>query len=136
MARSLHSDRAQAKLGRYVAIEHITGTSGKFGFSYFPYLNGNRQCEFWFPQFGARRRGVLNNTGKTTPAATASMANAYANATVPEKKIENQAATFRHIWLIAELKKSMRTRSLRSDGARTRLGRYVATELKPNLVAT
>jgi len=28
---------------------------------------------------------VRNNAGKTTPAATAPMANAYANATVPEK---------------------------------------------------
>ncbi|KAF2536922.1 hypothetical protein F2Q68_00021619 [Brassica cretica] len=38
---------------------------------------------------------VRNNAGKTTPAATAPMANAYANATVLEK-IENLAATFRH----------------------------------------
>ncbi|KAF3509466.1 hypothetical protein F2Q69_00007557 [Brassica cretica] len=38
---------------------------------------------------------VRNNAGKTTPAATAPMANAYANATVL-KKIENLAATFRH----------------------------------------
>ncbi|KAF3600398.1 hypothetical protein F2Q69_00035257 [Brassica cretica] len=38
---------------------------------------------------------VRNNTGKKTPAATAPMANAYANATVLEK-IENLAVTFRH----------------------------------------
>ncbi|KAF3487901.1 hypothetical protein F2Q69_00055743 [Brassica cretica] len=38
---------------------------------------------------------VRNNAGKTTPTATAPMANAYANATVLEK-IENLAATFRH----------------------------------------
>ncbi|KAF3566244.1 hypothetical protein DY000_02014614 [Brassica cretica] len=38
---------------------------------------------------------VRSNAGKTTPAATAPMANAYANATVLEK-IENLAATFRH----------------------------------------
>ncbi|KAF2536414.1 hypothetical protein F2Q68_00020536 [Brassica cretica] len=38
---------------------------------------------------------VRNNAGKTNPAATAPMANAYANATVLEK-IENLAATFRH----------------------------------------
>ena len=38
---------------------------------------------------------VRNNTGKTTPAPTAPLANAYANATVLEK-IENLAATFRH----------------------------------------
>ena len=38
---------------------------------------------------------VRNNAGKKTPAATALMANAYANATVLEK-IENLAATFRH----------------------------------------
>ncbi|KAF3526919.1 hypothetical protein F2Q69_00047855 [Brassica cretica] len=38
---------------------------------------------------------VCNNAGKKTPAATAPMANAYANATVLEK-IENLPATFRH----------------------------------------
>ncbi|KAF3537204.1 hypothetical protein F2Q69_00021451 [Brassica cretica] len=38
---------------------------------------------------------VRNNAGKTTPAATAPMANAYVNATILEK-IENLAATFRH----------------------------------------
>ena len=38
---------------------------------------------------------VCNNAGKTAPAATAPMANAYANDTVLEK-IENLAATFRH----------------------------------------
>ncbi|KAF3536799.1 hypothetical protein F2Q69_00022802 [Brassica cretica] len=38
---------------------------------------------------------VRNNAGKTTPADTAPMANAYANATVLEK-IENLATTFRH----------------------------------------
>ncbi|KAF2594055.1 hypothetical protein F2Q70_00042317 [Brassica cretica] len=38
---------------------------------------------------------VRNNAGKTTPAATAPMANAYTNATVLEK-IENLAATFCH----------------------------------------
>ncbi|KAF3551511.1 hypothetical protein DY000_02008095 [Brassica cretica] len=39
---------------------------------------------------------IGNNTGKTNSAATAPMANAYANATVLEK-IENLAATFRHM---------------------------------------
>ncbi|KAF3539678.1 hypothetical protein F2Q69_00023074 [Brassica cretica] len=38
---------------------------------------------------------VRNIAGKTTPAATAPMANAFANATVLQK-IENLAATFRH----------------------------------------
>ena len=38
---------------------------------------------------------VCNKAGKTTLAASAPMANAYANATVLEK-IENLAATFRH----------------------------------------
>ncbi|KAF3519038.1 hypothetical protein DY000_02059933 [Brassica cretica] len=38
---------------------------------------------------------VRNNAGKTTPAATAPMANTYANPLVL-KKIENLAATFRH----------------------------------------
>ncbi|KAF2544515.1 hypothetical protein F2Q68_00031827 [Brassica cretica] len=37
---------------------------------------------------------VRNNAGKTTPAATAPMANSYANATALDK-IENLAATFR-----------------------------------------
>ncbi|KAF3487526.1 hypothetical protein F2Q69_00052600 [Brassica cretica] len=38
---------------------------------------------------------VRNNAGKKTPAATAPMVNAYANATVLEK-IENLAATYCH----------------------------------------
>ncbi|KAF3509067.1 hypothetical protein F2Q69_00020396 [Brassica cretica] len=38
---------------------------------------------------------VRNNAGKKTPATTAPMDNAYANATVIEK-IENLAATFSH----------------------------------------
>ncbi|KAF3602622.1 hypothetical protein F2Q69_00035827 [Brassica cretica] len=38
---------------------------------------------------------VRSNTGKTTPASTASMAKVYANATVLEK-IENLAVTFCH----------------------------------------
>ncbi|KAF2551723.1 hypothetical protein F2Q68_00034164 [Brassica cretica] len=67
---------------------------------------------------------VRNNAGKTTPAATAPMANAYANATVLEK-IKNLAATFRH-----------RSLSLRSDRAQAKLGRYVATEHTHSSVAT
>ncbi|KAL0660734.1 hypothetical protein Bca4012_097571 [Brassica carinata] len=47
---------------------------------------------------------VRNNAGKTSPAATAPMANAYANATVLEK-IENLAATFRHRKSVAEKRK-------------------------------
>ncbi|KAF3503500.1 hypothetical protein F2Q69_00042374 [Brassica cretica] len=47
-------------------VKSISGTSGKLGFSYFPTLNGNRQCELRFPQFGARRRGVrINLTRKS-----------------------------------------------------------------------
>ncbi|KAF3560615.1 hypothetical protein DY000_02016001 [Brassica cretica] len=42
-----------------------------------------------------KKIAVCNNAGKTTPAATAPMANAYANATILEK-IKNLAATFRH----------------------------------------
>ena len=38
---------------------------------------------------------VRNNAGKTTPAATAPMANAYANAVVLEK-LDNVAVTFHH----------------------------------------
>ncbi|KAF3559229.1 hypothetical protein F2Q69_00010964 [Brassica cretica] len=40
-----------------------------------------------------KKIAVRNNTGKKTPAATAPMANAYANATVLEKI---EIATFRH----------------------------------------
>ncbi|KAF3539145.1 hypothetical protein F2Q69_00020668 [Brassica cretica] len=42
---------------RKPTLEPISGTSGKLGFSYFPNLNRNRQCEFRFPQFGAREEG-------------------------------------------------------------------------------
>ncbi|KAF3610313.1 hypothetical protein DY000_02046832 [Brassica cretica] len=38
---------------------------------------------------------VRNNAGKTTPAATVPMANAYANAIVPKKNRKNLATTFR-----------------------------------------
>ncbi|KAG5384938.1 hypothetical protein IGI04_036408 [Brassica rapa subsp. trilocularis] len=71
----------------------------------------NRQCEFWFPQFGARRRGgygllLLMATKRLIEtmsgymndklaALTAPMVNAYAN-TVLFNKIENLVATFRH----------------------------------------
>ncbi|WZY87020.1 hypothetical protein YC2023_033404 [Brassica napus] len=78
---------------------------------YFSNLNGNRQCEFRFPQFGARRRGgygllllmatkrlieTMSGYMKDKLAAlTAPMANAYANAVV-FNKIINLVATFRH----------------------------------------
>ena len=91
---------------------------------------------------------VRNNAGKTTPAATAPMANAYANATVLEK-IENLAATFRHrkcnetssrflflnikgndksyqtpkFWLITEQKKSQCVRILPKHSFRKHFGR-------------
>ncbi|KAL0655178.1 hypothetical protein Bca4012_075762 [Brassica carinata] len=58
---------------------------------------------------------VRNNAGKTTPAATAPMANDYANAIGPSTHT---------------------ARSLRSDRARTQLGRYVATENAHSSVAT
>ncbi|WZZ26278.1 hypothetical protein YC2023_009679 [Brassica napus] len=64
---------------------------------------------------------VRNNAGKKTPAASAPMANAYANATVLEK-IENLAATFRH--------RKKRNKST------TQLGRYIATEQAHGSVAT
>ncbi|KAL0789909.1 hypothetical protein Bca101_006155 [Brassica carinata] len=47
---------------------------------------------------------VRNNAGTTTPAATAPIANVYANATVLEK-IENLAASFRHRKSVAEKRK-------------------------------
>ncbi|KAF3583958.1 hypothetical protein F2Q69_00027782 [Brassica cretica] len=52
--------------GSFEPFTKISGTSGKLGFSYFPYLNGNRQCEFLFPQFGARRieRSLLQTPRK------------------------------------------------------------------------
>ncbi|KAF3487655.1 hypothetical protein F2Q69_00052311 [Brassica cretica] len=90
---------------------------------------------------------VHNNAGKKTPAATAPMANAYANATVLEK-IEKLAATFRHRkcnetssrYLFLNIKgnenpfvnrgKRKRNKSI------TQLGRYVATEQAHGSVAT
>ncbi|KAF2533205.1 hypothetical protein F2Q70_00029697 [Brassica cretica] len=71
---------------------------------------------------------VRNNAGKTTPAATAPMANAYANATVPEKN-RKPSRNFSP----QERSSSNQARSLSSDRARTRLGRYVATELQPSV---
>ncbi|KAF3503654.1 hypothetical protein F2Q69_00043977 [Brassica cretica] len=102
---------------------------------------------------------VRNNAGKKTPAATAPIGNAYANATVLEK-IENLAVTFRHRkcnetssrFLFLNIKgndKSYQTpsvamwrpsthtaRSLRGDRARKQLGRYIATEHAHGSVAT
>ncbi|KAF3598249.1 hypothetical protein F2Q69_00036878 [Brassica cretica] len=91
---------------------------------------------------------VRNNAGKKTPAVTSPMANAYANATALEK-IEYLAATSRHrtcnetisrfLFFIKGNDKSYQTlqaRSLRSDRASTRLGRYLATENAHSLVAT
>ncbi|KAF3532491.1 hypothetical protein DY000_02038383 [Brassica cretica] len=87
-ARSLRDYRTCTLSGRYVATERpsrsvatvfrtrnlaissrslgtylvISGSSGKVGFSYFPYLNGSRRYEFWFPQFGARRKGITDQS--------------------------------------------------------------------------
>ncbi|KAF3591163.1 hypothetical protein DY000_02021209 [Brassica cretica] len=85
---------------------------------------------------------VRNNAGKKTPAATAPMANAYANATVLEK-IENLAATFCHRKCNETSSKSLgyrpskhTARVLRDDQAQAKLGHDVATMLQPSSVAT
>ncbi|KAF3592831.1 hypothetical protein DY000_02022556 [Brassica cretica] len=61
----------------YLPKTVISGTSGKLGFSYFPYLNGNRQCEFWFPQFGARRRGGTDQSNSQPHHAQLDMSTDY-----------------------------------------------------------
>ncbi|KAF2530700.1 hypothetical protein F2Q70_00029287 [Brassica cretica] len=67
------------------------GPQGKLGFPDFPPIT-----EIDSVNFGSHNKiAVRNNAGKTTPATTTPMANAYANATVLEK-IENLDATFRH----------------------------------------
>ncbi|KAF3591164.1 hypothetical protein DY000_02021208 [Brassica cretica] len=87
---------------------------------------------------------VRNNAGKKTPAATAPMANAYANATVLEK-IENLAATFRHRkcnetssrFLFLNIKGNDKSyQTLKRNKSITHLGRYVATEQAHGSVAT
>ncbi|KAG5375514.1 hypothetical protein IGI04_040110 [Brassica rapa subsp. trilocularis] len=49
----IRSPRREAWEGNFftanLALRAISGISGKLGFSYFPYLNGNRQCKFRFP---------------------------------------------------------------------------------------
>ncbi|KAF3596463.1 hypothetical protein DY000_02021813 [Brassica cretica] len=109
------------------------------------------------------KNAVRNNAGKKTPAATAPMANAYANTTVLEK-IENLAATFRHRkcnetssrFLYLNIKgndKSYQTpekfvlpktaenpnvnrEKRKRNKSITQLGRYVATEQAHGSVAT
>ncbi|KAF2551671.1 hypothetical protein F2Q68_00034235 [Brassica cretica] len=68
--------RAEEKK-RKPTLEPISETSGKLGFSYFPYLNGNRQCEFWFPQFGARRRGGTDQSNSQPHHAQPDMSSDY-----------------------------------------------------------
>ncbi|KAF3541060.1 hypothetical protein F2Q69_00022870 [Brassica cretica] len=80
------------------------------------------------------KTAVHNNAGKKTPATTAPMANAYANATVLEK-IENLAVTFRH-WNCNETSSRFLFLNIKGnnksyqtpDRAPAKLGRYVATE--------
>ncbi|KAG5393516.1 hypothetical protein IGI04_023479 [Brassica rapa subsp. trilocularis] len=99
-------DKCQVSADKYGSFEDNWQKSKSF-----PYLNGNRQCEFRFPQFGARRRGgyglllliatkrlietMFGYMKDKLAALTAPMANAYANAVV-FNKIENLVATFRH----------------------------------------
>ncbi|KAG5373886.1 hypothetical protein IGI04_042790 [Brassica rapa subsp. trilocularis] len=71
--------------------------------NYFPYLNGNRQCEFRFPQCGARRRGggygllLLMATKRLIETMSRYMKDKLAALTAPMfNKIESLAATFRH----------------------------------------
>ncbi|KAF3612010.1 hypothetical protein DY000_02046267 [Brassica cretica] len=84
---------------------------------------------------------VRNNAGKTTPAATTPMANTYANAIMP-KKIEKTLPRFfanRKCYetslrfLCLNIKENDKFYQI-PDRARTRLGCYVATELKPTLL--
>ncbi|KAF2590411.1 hypothetical protein F2Q70_00038353 [Brassica cretica] len=76
---------------RWFRLPRDPGPLGNLGFPNFPNLT-----EIDGVNFSSHNKiAVRNNAGKTTPAATAPMANAYVNATVLEK-IENLAATFRH----------------------------------------
>ncbi|KAF3541044.1 hypothetical protein F2Q69_00021999 [Brassica cretica] len=43
------------------------GPLGNLGFPNFLNLNGNRECEFWFPRFGARRRGGGTDQSNSQP---------------------------------------------------------------------
>ncbi|KAF3583737.1 hypothetical protein F2Q69_00029283 [Brassica cretica] len=120
---SLRSDRASVSLGRYVATElsqarlalgryvaterssrSISGSSGKLGFSLFPYLNGNRQCEFRFPHLS----GLHSLYSDLRPSAR------------PTRSLRSDRA-------------QAKARSLRSDRVLVPLGRYVVTEIEPKL---
>ncbi|KAF3600530.1 hypothetical protein F2Q69_00035106 [Brassica cretica] len=69
-----------------VDVAKISGTSGKLAAKrLIKTMSGNTKDKI----------AIRNNAGKTTPAATAPMANAYTNATVLGK-IENLVATFHH----------------------------------------
>ncbi|KAF3523628.1 hypothetical protein F2Q69_00047434 [Brassica cretica] len=75
-----------------------------------------------------------NNAGKTTPAATAPIANTYTNPLVLEK-IENLAVTFRHRKCY-EMSSRFLFLNIKGNDKFYQtpvLGRYVATELEPKI---
>ncbi|KAF3525176.1 hypothetical protein F2Q69_00047369 [Brassica cretica] len=69
-----------------LALAENPGPQGKLGFPDFPPITEIDGVNFGSHSLALEREGrVRNNAGKTTPAAPAPMANAYANATILAK---------------------------------------------------